>query len=85
MKEVVREVVIYTGDHCQPCRMLKSVLDSKKVPYEARNGKDYEGIVSVPTVDLIENGEVSRRIIGLNSEGLTPGTTINLIQQWIAG
>lgn len=78
----MKEVVIYTGDHCQPCRMLKSVLDSKKVPYVSRNGKDYEGIVSVPTIDLIESGEVVRRIIGLNSDGLTPGTTINLIQQW---
>ena len=73
----MKKVIIYVGDHCQPCRMLKSVLDSKKVAYEAREAKSYADIVSVPTIDFVDGEAVSERVVGAT------GQTITKIVNWL--
>lgn len=71
------KVIVYSGEHCQPCRMLKTVLDSKNLQYETRLAKDYADIVSVPTIDMIKDDEVVERLVGAN------GTTVVKIEKWL--
>lgn len=73
----MKRIVIYTGDHCQPCRMLKSVLDSKGVVYEALEAKSNPDIVSVPTIDFVDSDIVVERIVGAT------GQTITKIVNWL--
>ena len=73
----MKKVVIYTGDHCQPCRMLKSVLDSKGVSYEAKDANTNPDIVSVPTIDFVDEDVVVEREVGAT------GRTIVKIINWL--
>lgn len=73
----MKKVVIYTGDHCQPCRMLKSVLDSKGVQYESKDAKSNPDITSVPTIDFVDEDIVVERVVG------STGRTIVKIINWL--
>lgn len=74
----MKTIVLYTGEICSPCRMLKTVLESQHIPYEQRNGKDYADIISVPTVDFLEDGEVKQREVGAN------GSVVKKIKDWLS-
>lgn len=49
-------IVVYTGEGCQPCRMLKQWLDSHDLVYDERPVKDHmdefleHGFRSVPVL-----------------------------------
>ena len=56
-----KQVKVYWGEDCQPCKATKRWLEKKEVEYEAievtSENKDEYGISSVPYVEIIEHSE----------------------------
>lgn len=81
MKKIIR----FTASWCQPCKALATILDNVDSPYpieivdiDERSDVAIEfGIRSVPTLVMIEDGTVLKRMSGVKSE--------QLIKEWING
>jgi thioredoxin-like negative regulator of GroEL len=81
MKKIIR----FTASWCQPCKALATILDNVNSPYpieivdiDERSDVAIEfGIRSVPTLVMIEDGTVLKRMNGVKSE--------QLIKEWING
>ena len=81
MKKIIR----FTASWCQPCKALATILDNVNSPYpieivdiDERSDVAIEfGIRSVPTLVMIEDGTVLKRMSGVKSE--------QLIKEWING
>jgi thioredoxin 1 len=81
MKKIIR----FTASWCQPCKALATILDNVDSPYpieivdiDERSDVAIEfGIRSVPTLIMIEDGTVLKRMNGVKSE--------QLIKEWING
>jgi thioredoxin 1 len=81
MKKIIR----FTASWCQPCKALATILDNVDSPYpieivdiDERSDVAIEfGIRSVPTLVMIEDGTVLKRMNGVKSE--------QLIKEWING
>lgn len=56
-----KQVKVYWGEGCQPCKATKRWLDKKDVPYEAievtANIAKEKNISSVPYVEIIEHSD----------------------------
>lgn len=56
-----KEVIVYWGEGCQPCKATKRWLEKKDVPYTAievtADNKDEYGISTVPVVKIIEHSD----------------------------
>lgn len=71
MKKVIR----FTASWCQPCKALSKTLDNieTKIPIEVVDIDEQSnvaieyGIRSVPTLVMVEDGSVTKRIVGLKS------------------
>ena len=81
MKKIIR----FTASWCQPCKALATILDNVDSPYpieivdiDERSDVAIEfGIRSVPTLVMIEDGTVLKRMNGVKSE--------QLVKEWING
>jgi thioredoxin-like negative regulator of GroEL len=81
MKKIIR----FTASWCQPCKALATILDNVNSPYpieivdiDERSDVAIEfGIRSIPTLVMIEDGTVLKRMTGIKSE--------QLIKEWING
>jgi thioredoxin-like negative regulator of GroEL len=81
MKKIIR----FTASWCQPCKALATILDNVDSPYpieivdiDERSDVAIEfGIRSVPTLVMVEDGTVLKRMNGVKSE--------QLIKEWING
>jgi thioredoxin-like negative regulator of GroEL len=81
MKKIIR----FTASWCQPCKALASMLTKIETPYpievvdiDAQPEVAIEfGIRSVPTLVMVEDGAVLKKMIGVKSE--------QLIKEWING
>jgi thioredoxin-like negative regulator of GroEL len=81
MKKIIR----FTASWCQPCKALATILDNVNSPYpieivdiDERSDVAIEfGIRSVPTLVMVEDGTVLKRMNGVKSE--------QLIKEWING
>lgn len=71
MKKVIR----FTASWCQPCKALSKTLDNieTKIPIEVVDIDEQSnvaieyGIRSVPTLVMVEDGSVTKRMVGLKS------------------
>ena len=81
MKKIIR----FTASWCQPCKALAMILNNVDSPYpievvdiDAQSDVAIEfGIRSVPTLVMIEDGTVLKKMIGVKSE--------ELVKEWING
>lgn len=62
-----KEVIVYWGEGCQPCKATKWWLDKKGIEYEAvqvtADNKDELGILSVPVVKIMESNASGGRLL----------------------
>ena len=69
----------FSGDWCQPCRMLKPVMNEIKMAYPSVMFEDIDvdmneneaskyGVRSVPTVVIVKDGREVNRLTGLQSK-----------------
>ena len=75
----MRTIELYTGEFCQPCKMLKGVLDSKGIPYIVKDLEENPDIKSVPTVYYMEDGVKIDETIGAS------GAVVAKIADWLNG
>jgi thioredoxin 1 len=81
MKKIIR----FTATWCQPCKAMAMILNKVDSPYpievvdiDAQSDVAIEfGIRSVPTLVMIEDGTVLKKMIGVKSE--------ELVKEWING
>ena len=81
----MRKIIRFTASWCQPCKALAMILNKVDSPYpievvdiDAQSDVAIEfGIRSVPTLVMIEDGTVLKKMIGVKSE--------ELVKEWING
>jgi thioredoxin-like negative regulator of GroEL len=81
MKKIIR----FTASWCQPCKALAMILNKVDSPYpievvdiDAQSDVAIEfGIRSVPTLVMIEDGAVLKKMVGVKSE--------EIVKEWING
>jgi len=81
MKKVIR----FTASWCQPCKALTMILNNieTNVPIETVDIDEQSdvaieyGIRSVPTMVMVEDGTVLKKMVGIQSEPL--------VREWING
>lgn len=81
MKKVIR----FTASWCQPCKALSKILDKIEtnlpievvdIDVETNVAIEY-GIRSVPTLVMVEDGSVLKKMVGMQSE--------QQVKDWING
>ena len=68
----MKEILYFSADWCGPCKQLAPTMESLKdqINYKKINvDKDQElsmkyGVRNIPTLILLENGEVKNKIVG---------------------
>lgn len=81
MKKVIR----FTASWCQPCKALSMILNNieTNVPIEVVDIDEQTdvaieyGIRGVPTLVMVEDGNVIKKMVGIQSEAL--------VREWING
>jgi thioredoxin 1 len=81
----MRKIIRFTATWCQPCKAMAMILNKVDSPYpievvdiDAQSDVAIEfGIRSVPTLVMIEDGTVLKKMIGVKSE--------ELVKEWING
>ena len=81
----MRKIIRFTASWCQTCKALAMILNNVDSPYpievvdiDAQSDVAIEfGIRSVPTLVMIEDGTVLKKMVGVKSE--------ELVKEWING
>ena len=81
----MRKIIRFTASWCQPCKALAMILNKVDSPYpievvdiDAQSDVAIEfGIRSVPTLVMIEDGAVLKKMVGVKSE--------EIVKEWING
>lgn len=71
----MKQIYYFSADWCQPCQTLGPIMEQIGKQYQIlKFNVDYEvdvitkyGVMNVPTVILVENGEEVRRFTGVKS------------------
>jgi len=71
----MKQIYYFSSDWCQPCQTLGPIMEQIGKQYQIlKFNVDYEvdviakyGVMNVPTVILVENGEEVRRFTGVKS------------------
>ena len=72
----MKEILYFSAAWCGPCKMLGPIMDSlagqinfRKIDVDQDQESSIQyGIKNIPTLVLVENGEVKNRIVGMQSE-----------------
>jgi len=72
----MKEILYFSSTWCGPCKTLGPIMDSlsgqinyRKIDVDQNQDMSIEyGVRNIPTLVLLENGQVKNRLVGMQSE-----------------
>ena len=72
----MKEILYFSAAWCGPCKQLGPIIDSlagqinfRKIDVDQNQDMSIEyGVRNIPTLVLVENGQVKNRIVGMQSK-----------------